>query len=574
MNCRAFTRRANRTAFNRTNRVFRTLSLTVAAGSSVLLAACATSGGGSNFFVDPYVGIAAGVSELDLEIEGDAFSLSDSNDTALVLLGGATFNPHFGVELQLADLGEAVLDSGDAVGYQTFSASALGRVFGNQSGFELFGRLGVGALQNDEPSNPALLLETENSTSVVAGVGAEYRFTNGLGIRLEYVGHDSDAQFATLGVNYAFGGTRQRRSPVFAAPTPNRGSADIIVSREDQGVTVIDEGVTTIEEGVASGNEVITGQDLPDVGDRGNGGGLANEDISDAASTQLPAIRPLDTPAIPPVLPTPTLPTPNAPVPVSPPPLPTGPSNSGSLGTSPTPTPVTVPDVNTTGVPVREPVEDSDALLLQPLPEADSSGQSTNGSGNVGQFDVEETAGPQEIADADAPFSGSESTLDSTSAADPVIVPRQPEPNSGDDSDALAVDDIDFDGIADSVDDCSGTASGIPVNANGCDKYAGWLSGIGFLDSSSRLTGASRDSLDEIIADLQRFPDLILELQVEATSGSEADTFLARRRTIEILRFVRSQGIAGNRLKSLPPSSSSANNPNGASVFLRSLSAK
>jgi len=85
---------------------------------------------------------------------------------------------------------------------------------------------------------------------------------------------------------------------------------------------------------------------------------------------------------------------------------------------------------------------------LQPLPEADSSTQPINDSGNVGQFDVEDTAGSQEIADEDVPSSGGDSTLDSTSAADPVIAPRQPQPDSGSDSDALAVADIDSDGIA------------------------------------------------------------------------------------------------------------------------------
>jgi len=133
------------TTSNRKISACRTLSLTFAAGSTLLLAACASSNG-PGIFIEPYVGIGVGVSELDLEIQGDAFDLDDSSDVALVLHGGLNFTPHFGVELQLADLGEAVLDSGDAVGYQTFSATAVGRVFGNRSGFDLFGRLGVGAL--------------------------------------------------------------------------------------------------------------------------------------------------------------------------------------------------------------------------------------------------------------------------------------------------------------------------------------------------------------------------------------------------------------------------------------------
>jgi len=253
-------------------------------------------------------------------------------------------------------------------------------------------------------------------------------------------------------------------------------------------------------------------------------------------------------------------PTP-APAPTTPPPA------LDESFTPDTPSTNNAPGVSTSGIPTREPIDDNDALLLQPLPTADPNSPSEN----VGQFDSEDTRELQEIPDSSV--STGNSGVDSTSAADPVVVPRQADPvqNSGNDSDALAVADIDFDGVEDSFDDCSATAPGIPVNASGCDKYDGWLSGIGFLESSSRLSGESRDVLDEIIIDLKSFPEFVLELQVEAASGSEADTFLARRRTIEILRFVRSQGVAGNRLKSLPPSLPSASNPNRDAVFLRSV---
>jgi len=546
MNPRAFNK-TDRTALNITPRVCRTLLLTVS--SSLLLAACATSDGPRTIF-EPYVGIGIGVSDLGLEIEGDAFSLDESSDTVLVLSGGVNILPRLGVELQLADLGEAVLDSGDAVGYRTFSASAIGRVFGNRTGPELFGRLGIGALQNDEPSNPALLLEMENTTSIVAGVGAEYRFDNGLGIRLEYVGHDSDAQFVTAGINYAFGGTRQRPPVLVSGPVPDAtAGSDLVVSRVDEGVAVFDEEVVSGDDVLDAGDDVITGDELPAASDR------VEAENTEAGASQLPTIRPLETPAIP----------------VSPPAPPTTRVEPPLVEQSDR----AIPGVNSSGVLVREPIdntaEDTDALLLQPLPTENSSASPSNGSRNVGQFDVEEVATPQEIPDF--PLTASDAAIDSTSAADPLPVPRQPEPvqTTVNDSDALAVTDIDFDGVEDSIDDCSTTTAGIPVNSNGCDKYAGWLSGIGFVDSSSRLTGASRDRLEEIITDLQNFPEFVLELQVEATSDSAADTFLARRRTIEILRFVRSQGIAGNRLKSLPPSLPSADNPNRDVVFLRSL---
>jgi len=306
---------------------------------------------------------------------------------------------------------------------------------------------------------------------------------------------------------------------------------------------------------VVSDNEINTDDSVTDAG---------NDDIgnNDAASSQLPAIRPLETPASPAILPTPSTVTPSRPV--TPPPV------DDSFRPD-TPSINNAPGVSTSGVPARDTIDDNDALLLQPLPTGDANLPSEGASGNVGQFDVEETTIPQEIPDT--PVSTGDSGIDSSSAADPLVVPRQTEPvqDSSNDTDAFAVADVDFDGVEDSIDNCTATSPGIPVNASGCDKYDGWLAGIGFLESSSRLSGESRDTLEEIIADLQNFPELVLELQVEATSGSEADTFLARRRTIEILRFVRSQGIAGNRLKSLPPSLPSASNSNGDAIFLRSL---
>jgi len=63
MNFRDF----NRTTSNRKIRACRTLSLTLAAGSTLLLAACATSDG-PRTFIEPFVGVGVGISELDLEM--------------------------------------------------------------------------------------------------------------------------------------------------------------------------------------------------------------------------------------------------------------------------------------------------------------------------------------------------------------------------------------------------------------------------------------------------------------------------------------------------------------------------
>ena len=125
--------------------------------------------------------------------------------------------------------------------------------------------------------------------------------------------------------------------------------------------------------------------------------------------------------------------------------------------------------------------------------------------------------------------------------------------------------------MADNFDACLDTSSGIPVDAGGCDRYSGLFAGVNFDTGSIFLSPESQEALDGIVLDLENFPQLNLQLQLQATSDSEDDTFLARRRTIEILRFFRARGIAGNRVKTQVPATLPVSEIGEGIVYLRTI---
>ena len=89
-----------------------------------------------------------------------------------------------------------------------------------REGFSLFGRLGAGVLDN---SADGIEYERVNDFHLVAGVGVEYGFENGLAARGELVSHDVDARYAQLGLVYRFGEpfrSTARRGPRPAEPRP------------------------------------------------------------------------------------------------------------------------------------------------------------------------------------------------------------------------------------------------------------------------------------------------------------------------------------------------------------------
>ncbi len=109
--------------------------------------------------------------------------------------------------------------------------------------------------------------------------------------------------------------------------------------------------------------------------------------------------------------------------------------------------------------------------------------------------------------------------------------------------------DADKDGVADAVDACSGSGEHAIVNAQGCDFYSIAAPGVVFADGSSTLDASSITALNEIVASLQKFPDIKVAIGAYSplTGDPATDLLLSRRRTIAVIRYMRSVGVNASR---------------------------
>lgn len=463
--------------------------------------------------INPYLGVTAGASRLELDIESDDVSLDDSSDTAATIIAGgysSLAGGRIGGELQLSDLGSAVLSSGDQVGYQTASATVLGSLFPRRTGANVYLKFGVGALRNDAPSNPTIELRTDNTVNLVTGVGAEYLFSNNFGVRLEYIAHDEDVEFGTLGVTYSFGlpQSRRNRQPIVRRETAPQDPVVLVRSSKQPEPAVDVQAPADADNNQNLSIDPIT-TELPAT--------------SETASSVQSETSAGDTDAV--VID----------------------DNSSDAASSETGETINVIEFDS-GVEI----EDSPSQpVIAPLPDTPV---------------VDEPLTVEEVATVEeAPVIEEQAVNEESVEVQPRVVEET------DDSDAIAITDSDGDGIADQRDICSATRSGIPVDSTGCDLYSGLLSGTVFAADDASLDTPIRRVLNSVVGDLERFPSLSLEVQLLAESASEADMFLARRRTIEILRFFRARGISGTRLKTRVPTTFNTSDEGDSIVFLRTI---
>jgi len=113
--------------------------------------------------------------------------------------------------------------------------------------------------------------------------------------------------------------------------------------------------------------------------------------------------------------------------------------------------------------------------------------------------------------------------------------------------------DTDGDGVIDSRDKCPDTPRGVAVDADGCTRRGtATLQGVTFEFNSARLTAASRPVLDEVAADLKRYPRLKVELQGHTDSvGADAYNMkLSAQRANAVREYLVSQGVPEEQLTS------------------------
>nr|WP_298723766.1 OmpA family protein [uncultured Steroidobacter sp.] len=111
--------------------------------------------------------------------------------------------------------------------------------------------------------------------------------------------------------------------------------------------------------------------------------------------------------------------------------------------------------------------------------------------------------------------------------------------------------DQDKDGVLDNVDKCPDTPAGVAVDAYGCTRKGSiTLEGVTFEYNSATLKPESRSALDNVAADLKKYPRLKIELQGHTDSaGPDAYNLkLSQQRADSVRTYLLDQGVPASQL--------------------------
>lgn len=196
-------------------------------GGALLATGCATTDETAAVDGRLYAGAGGLISRLEPDTDAvDGVEVDDSSSGGANLLLGYDIDDRFSIEGNVARLGEANLSPEGQIEYDVGGISALGYVFSSQEdrarreGLSGFGRLGVGRLGNGADVD----YERVNDVNLLVGLGVEYGFDNGVGVRGELVVHDEDVAYAQLALLYRIGDHEPRRrrpaEPVVVTEVP------------------------------------------------------------------------------------------------------------------------------------------------------------------------------------------------------------------------------------------------------------------------------------------------------------------------------------------------------------------
>ncbi|MFT6875557.1 MAG: outer membrane protein OmpA-like peptidoglycan-associated protein [Granulosicoccus sp.] len=155
-----------------------------------------------------YTGASFGQSRLNPETEDTGYRVESTSSVGTQLRLGYDVHKVLALELDTALLGSSSLgEANTGVDYSAATFSALIYGFGGvqmrsrREGLSSFARVGYGLL-----SKVSIIDNFDFSGNVpVFGLGAEYGFANGLGIRMEITRFDSDVSYAAIGAIFRFG---------------------------------------------------------------------------------------------------------------------------------------------------------------------------------------------------------------------------------------------------------------------------------------------------------------------------------------------------------------------------------
>jgi len=165
-----------------------------------------------------YAGASFGSSTLKPDTSATVFTVASDKSTSTQLRLGIDLHNKFSVELDTAVLGQSDLaQAGTSVSYTSASVSTL--IYGltgvrNRSlrqGWSGYGRIGYSLIQKASQVIPL----DKSESGIILGLGGEYGFKNGLGLRGELIRYSSDASGISFGGIYRFGQPPEQIGRIF-----------------------------------------------------------------------------------------------------------------------------------------------------------------------------------------------------------------------------------------------------------------------------------------------------------------------------------------------------------------------
>ncbi len=173
-----------------------------------------------NFRNRLYAGASIGNSEFDPDLSDTDFTVQKGSAVGTQLKLGYDLHHMFSVEMDTSVLGSAELESTAQVEYTSFAASGL--IYGLGSSYDrsrrekwsAFAR--VGYALNKVASN-VTTIDGRDLSGPLLGLGVEYGFANGLGLRAEISRFSEESNYTSIGAVYRFGQPDRLIPQVFAA---------------------------------------------------------------------------------------------------------------------------------------------------------------------------------------------------------------------------------------------------------------------------------------------------------------------------------------------------------------------
>lgn len=98
---------------------------------------------------------------------------------------------------------------------------------------------------------------------------------------------------------------------------------------------------------------------------------------------------------------------------------------------------------------------------------------------------------------------------------------------------------------------CVTPAANEPVDGQGCGLFSGPLRGVEFATGTATITPVGQQLLDRLVAKLQRYSTVAIEIQAHTESFGNAARAqeVARQRTLAVARYLANKGIPVSRLR-------------------------